>query len=190
MRTLMTQPSQTIFQLKDRSTRLFKILILPNSLLFGFNYGVTHFQVNFTQPLFWYLALAVGLLFVISITTFLATYYGLARALKERDSSPAIKVMGYDYLLLFTLFNIVAVGPVLLLYVTHQYYIAWALYDLCHIGLLLWIGALSVQGLQALRKESELRSCLKVFTALFVTYCISTLIYLLVSALLINNIIR
>ncbi len=190
MRTLLTRPSQIIPLLKDKSTRLFKLLIPLNAILFGFNFGVTHFQVNVTQPLFWYLVLGVGLLFIISLATFLATYYGLARGMKERDSAPAIKVIGYDYILLFTLFNIVAVGPVVLFYVTYQYYIALALYDLCHIAILLWIGALSIQALQTLRKESEFRSCFKVFGAIFVTYCISTLIYLLVSAVLINNIIR
>ncbi len=190
IQALVTRPSQSIALLKDKTTRLFKILILPSAILFGFNYSVSHFQVNITQPLFWYLVLGVGLLFIISIALFLATYYGLARGMKERDSAPVIKVMGYDYLLLFTLFNIIELGPTLVLYLASLNYLSVALYDLCHISLLLWIGALGVQALQTLRKESEFRSCLKIFAALFVMYGISTLVYLLVSASVMNLIIR
>jgi hypothetical protein len=98
--------------------------------------------------------------------------------------------MGYDYLLLFTIFNIIELGPTILLYLASLNYLSVALYDLCHISLLLWIAGLSIQALQILRKESEFRSCLKIFAALFVMYCISTLIYLLVSASVMSLIIR
>ena len=183
-------PSHAIETLRDKSWLLVVILTAINMFLFGFNWSVSHFVINFQASLFWLVVIYLGALTVINLVTFLGVYYGLARAGKEHVDGETIKVLAYDYNLALIICNVIEVVVIFLLYIGQQYWLSVMIYDAAHVALLLWIAVFGSLAVQLIEKQSEFRSSIKVWVAIFVMFIVSTIFYLLVGADLISNIVR
>ena len=183
-------PSRAIATLKDTSPFLLVILTAINMFLFGFNWSVSHFVINFQASLFWLVVLYLGVLAILNLVAFLGVYYVLARVGKEHVHLESIKILAYDYNLALFVCNVIEVAIVLLLYFDQQYWLSVIIYDAAHVALMLWIAIFGSRAVQLVENQSELRSSIKVWIATFVMFVVSTVFYLVEGASLISNIVR
>ena len=184
-------PGRTVAPLQEKSWRLFIILMLINIVPAGALFGIVRFIMDPSTWLFWVFALAVGLLPIIFLFSILEIYYCISRfILKEQDTTRDTKVMGYYFLIAYTLYHIVAAVVILILVPLHQYGIANWFWDVTHVLMVFWVAALCIQAIQQLRSETEFRTMMKVFISVFGGYIIQTVIFLILSKWVINLIFR
>jgi len=187
---VITHPSQTVDKIQEKSWKLFVILLIGNCLLMGITYGICHFIVDIFVGVFWLLVVGFGLLLLIYLGSFLGIYFGVAKILKEKEIGKSLKLLGFYMICAFTLYHFVAIILIIVFITSHNSYLAVSFYDLSHLVLLFWIVALSVQGIQLLKKESEIRTLIKVFSSIFGAYTITTIVYLVLGALLATLVVR
>jgi hypothetical protein len=192
MKNLIRHPGQTVDVLKEKSRLLFLVLIAINAPIFGFLYVAGHFSINLSVMIFWIFNIILGFIaLLLPIGIYSLTYFSIAKlVLKENEVGKSIKVTTFYYFLAFTVVNLLLIPITIVLLLSYNYYLLIYIYDISHLILLFWIVALSVQGVQLLRKDSEFRTLMKVSISIFTAYIIGTLFYLRAAAILISYIIR
>lgn len=188
---VIRHPGRTVNTLQEKSLRLFLILLVINIIPAGALFGYCKFIMDPSILLFWVFAVLVGLLLCFFGGSIMGIYYSISKfLLKEEKAGTDTKVIGYYFFIVFTLYHIVATVVILILVPLHQYAIANFFYDVAHVILIFWIAALSVQAVQKLREETEFRTLLKVFFAVFGGYVVQSVLFLIISVQVINMIFR
>jgi len=192
MKNLIRHPGQTVDVLKEKSRLLFLVLIAINAPIFGLVWVAGHFIINLAAPIIWIFSIIFGLIaLLLPIGIFSLTYFSIAKlVLKENEVGRSLKVTTFYYLLAFTVVNMLLIPIEIVSLVSHNYYLIVYIYDISHLILLFWIVALSVQGVQLLRKDSEFRTLMKVSISIFTAYIIGTLFYLRAAEIIVNYVIR
>ncbi len=190
IKNVIRHPGRTVEALKDKSLGLGIVLLVINIVVSGALFGFSKFAIPVDSLISWGLAMIIGVLFLIFLGVFQGLYYSISRFVLKEKENIGLKLISYYFLFAFLLYHLVATVVILLTVPIQEYAIASIFYELSHIILLFWIAALCVQGIQQLREETEFRTMVKVFTALFGAYCIQMLVYLEVSKLVINAIYR
>ncbi len=192
MKNLIKHPGQTVDVLKEKSRLLFLVLIAINAPICGILYVAGHFSINLSVMIFWIFSIIVGFIaLLLPIGVYSLTYFSIAKlVLKENEVGRSIKVTTLYYLLAFTVVNLLLIPIAIVLVISYNYYLLVYIYDISHLILLFWIVALSAQGVQVLRKDSEFRTLMKVTISIFTAYIIGTLFYLWAAQVLISFIIR
>jgi hypothetical protein len=179
IKNLIRHPEKTVDVLEGKPRLLFIALFLINAPIIGLLYMMCHFKVNLAVPIFWIFGVILGfIVLALPILVFLAAYYAGAKLLKEKDTGSSLKLVAFYYILALSIYHLIIVPILIVLLASSNYYLAF------------WIIALCAQGVYLLRKDSELRTLLKVLTSYFTSYAIGTLFYLYGSSIIVNLIIR
>jgi hypothetical protein len=190
IKNLFLHPARTVDVLKEKSRLLLIVLLVINAPVFGILYFSTHFIANLAVPIFWIFGSLIGVVLFFAVGSYLCNYYLITKLLKEKEIGSSVKVMGYYYILTYSLYHLIMIPIFVALLISFDYYLVVIIYNISHLILLLWIIALSTQAVYYLQKDSELRSALKVFTAFFISYILISIVVLIEAADLISRIIR
>ncbi|MHA1358400.1 MAG: hypothetical protein ACTSRC_09820 [Candidatus Helarchaeota archaeon] len=178
-KNVIRHPRQTVVELNAKSWKLYIFLFLINGVFTGWLFFYSKF---FIDPFSWLSllgGLAVGTQLWSYLGLFQLLYYLISKFLFKQEEQK-IKVIGYYFLIAFTLYHLLALVVIGILMPLHQYGIVMGFYNIAHIVLIFWIGALCAQAVQQLCAGTELKTMLKIFPALFGSYALQTaLMYLL-----------
>ncbi|MDD1776740.1 MAG: hypothetical protein LUQ65_01120 [Candidatus Helarchaeota archaeon] len=190
IKNLILHPAQTVDVLKEKSPWLLLILTIINAPVFGLLFLTTHFIVNLGIGIFWFFGVGIGIGLLITLGSYLGIYVLIAVLFKEKNLGSSLKVIGYYFIIAFTLYHLITVPIFVALLVSFDYYLVVIFYNISHVILLFWILALSAQGIYKLQQDSESRALMKVFISLFSSWIIISIVTLIVAAELISLIIR
>ncbi len=191
IKNLIRHPGKTVAVLEGKPRLLLIALFLINAPIIGLLYMICHFSVNLVVPIFWIFGVILGfIVLALPILVFLAAYYAGAKLLKEKDTGSSLKLVAFYYILALSIYHLIIVPILIVLLASSNYYLVVYIYDISHVILAFWIIALCAQGVYLLRKDSELRTLMKVLTSYFTSFAIGTLFYLYGSSIIINLIIR
>jgi hypothetical protein len=190
IKNLILHPAQTVDILKEKSAWLLIILAIINAPVFGLLFLSSHFIANLGVGIFWIFGVGLGLGLLITLGSYLGIYFLIATLFKEKSLGSSLKVIVYYFIIAFTLYHLITVPIFVALLISFNYYLVVIFYNISHVILLFWILALSTQGIYKLQQDSESRALMKVFTSLFGSWIIISIVALIVAAELISQIIR
>jgi len=190
IKNFILHPAQTVDILKEKSSWLLIILTLINAPVFGLLFLACHFIADLRFAIFWVLGVGIGIGLFITLGSYLGIYFLIATLFKEKNLGSSVKVIGYYFVIVFTLYHLITVPIFVALLISFNYYLVVIFYNISHVILLFWILALSTQGIYKLQQDSESRALMKVFISLFSSWIIISVVALIVAADLISSIIR
>jgi hypothetical protein len=190
IKNFIFHPARTVEILKEKSRLLPILLLIINAPVFGLLYFSSHFIANLAIGIFWIFGSLIGIVLFIGVISYLVIYYLIAKLFKEENVGSSVKIIGYYYILAYSLYHLIMIPIYVALLISFNYYFVVLLYNYSHLILLFWIIALSTQGIYQLQKDSEFRSMLKIFSSFFISYIIVTIFELIAAAELISQIIR